>query len=128
MKALIISRMKDGEIPKAVDLNILDLWVQIHNLRAGFMSENIIKEIGNYVGKFIESCLRNFIGGWKDYLRVRVMVVLSLPLKRRMKIRKSCAEWFWIVSKYENVPTFSFICGLVDIQKILQQAIWEARI
>lgn len=30
-----------------------------------------------------------------------------------MKVRKSGSEWFWIVFKYENVPTFCFICGLL---------------
>lgn len=77
------------------------------------MSENIIKEIGNYGGSFIEFCPRNIIGVWKDYMRVRVVVDLSKPFKRRMKIRKSGAEWFWITFKYENVPTVYFICGLM---------------
>lgn len=30
-----------------------------------------------------------------------------------MKVRKSGSEWFWIVFKYENVPTFCFNCGLL---------------
>lgn len=112
-RVLVISRMKEGDIPRGVSLNTLDLWVQIHELRAGFMSENILKEIGNYVGKFIESCPNNFKPGWREYMRVRVAIDLFTPLKRRMKIRKSGAEWHWIVFKYENVPTFCFICGLM---------------
>lgn len=53
-RALIIARMKEGEIPREVTLNRLDLWVQIHDLRTGFMSENIVKEIENYIGGYIE--------------------------------------------------------------------------
>lgn len=30
-----------------------------------------------------------------------------------MKVRKSGNDWFWIVFKYENPPTFCFICGLM---------------
>lgn len=34
-KALIIDRMKEGEVPRGVKLNSIDLWVQIYDLRAG---------------------------------------------------------------------------------------------
>lgn len=112
-KVLIIARMKEGEIPRGVNLNRLDLWVQIHDMRPGFMPVSIIREIGNYIREHIESCSKNFKNVWKEYMRVRVSIDLSKPLKRRMKLRKSDAEWFWITFKYENVPMFCFICGLL---------------
>lgn len=77
------------------------------------MSEKIIKEIGNYIGVFVESCASNFMGVWREYMRVRVSIDLSKPLKRRMKIRKMGEECSWINFKYENVPTFCFICGFL---------------
>lgn len=112
-KVLIIARMKEGDIPRGVSLNKLDLWVQIHDLRPGFMTEKVGQEVGNYIGEFISSCPNNFREVWREYLRVRVAVDLSKPLKRRMKVRKSGNDWFWIVFKYENVPTFCFICGII---------------
>lgn len=105
--------MKDGDIPRGISLNSLDLWVQIHDLRAGFMTEKIVKEVGNYIGTFVESCSKNFTGAWKEYLRVRVTINLAKPLKRRMKIRKAGDGWEWIMFNSENVPTFYFICGLI---------------
>lgn len=112
-KALIIARMKEGDIPRGINLNKLELWVQIHDLRVGFMTEKVVQEVGNYIGDYIESCQHNFKGVWREYLRVRVAVDLSKPLKRKMKVRKAGNEWFWIVFKYENVPTFCFICGII---------------
>lgn len=112
-KALIIARMKEGDIPRAMNLHTMDLWVQIHELRPGFMTEKVIQEVGNYIGTFVHSCPSNFTGGWKEYLRARITVDLSKPLKRRMKVRKTGNEWFWIVFKYENIPTFCFICGII---------------
>lgn len=112
-KVLVIARMKDGDVPRSVRLNSLDVWVQIHDLRAGFMTEKIVKEVGNYIGCFVESCPRNFKEGWKEYLRVRVTMDLPKPLKRRMKVRKAGDGWEWIMFKYENLPTFCFICGLL---------------
>lgn len=38
---------------------------------------------------------------------------ISKPLRRRMKVRKTGNEWSWITFKYENVPTFCFICGII---------------
>lgn len=72
-----------------------------------------MREVGNYIGKFVESCSSNFTGVWREYLKVRVTMDLSKPLKRRMKIRKSGNDWFWIIFKYENIPTFCFICGML---------------
>lgn len=106
-------RMETGDNPRSMVLNTLDLWVQIHDLPVGFMSERVVKEVGNYVGVYIESCARNYTGGWKEYMRARVRIELSKALKRRMKIRKSGNEWQWINFKYENVPTFCFICGII---------------
>lgn len=112
-KALIITRMKVGDILRVVDLNTLDLWVQVHDLRSGFMTEKVLKEVGNYIGAYMDSCSNNFVGVWREYLRVRVKIDLTKPLKRRMKMRRTGDEWFWIIFKYENVPTFCFICGLM---------------
>lgn len=112
-KALIMTRMKEGENPRCVNLNSMEIWVQIHDLRVGFMSERIVKEVANYIGSFVESCSSNFVGVWREYMRVRVWIDLSKPLKRKMKIRKAGDEGFWINFKYENVPTFCFICGIL---------------
>lgn len=112
-KALIIERMQDGDHPRSMKLDKLNLWVQIYDLPIGFMTERVVKEVGNFIGEYGESCGRNFSGGWKEYLRVRVQIDLTKPLKRRMKVRKSGDEWTWINFKYENVPSFCFICGIV---------------
>ncbi|XP_074352194.1 uncharacterized protein LOC141691368 [Apium graveolens] len=80
-KALIITRMKEGDILRGVNLNNLELWVQIHDLHVGFMTEKVIQEVGNYVGDYVESCQHNFKGVCREYLRLRVAVDLSKPLK-----------------------------------------------
>lgn len=76
--------------------------MQIHDLRAGFMSERVSKEVGNYIGNYVESCPKNFVEVWREYMRVRVNIDLSKPLKRRMKIRKTGDDWIWITLNYEN--------------------------
>lgn len=108
-----MSRLQLGQNPRCVDLNHMELWVQIHDLKVGFMSEKVLTGIGNYIGKFISSCPSNFVGVWREYMRIRVLLNLVTPLKRRMKIKITGNEWSWVSFKYENVPSFCFICGIV---------------
>lgn len=77
-----MARLKDGENPRSVDLNSMELWVQVHDLKPGFMSEKILKGIENYIGQHVSNCQTNFNGVWKEYLRIRVSINLNNPLKR----------------------------------------------
>lgn len=77
------------------------------------MLERVCKDVENYIGKFIEADKNNFIGVWREYFRICVRIQVEVPLKRRMKIKKAGGEWFWVNFKYEHVPTFCFICGLL---------------
>lgn len=52
---LVIERLKEGDNPQTTDLNKLDLWIQLHSMTAGFMSERVARDIGNYIGTFVES-------------------------------------------------------------------------
>ncbi|WOH12303.1 hypothetical protein DCAR_0831805 [Daucus carota subsp. sativus] len=77
------------------------------------MSQRVVIDVGNYIGKFVESDENNFVGVWREFLRVRVAIPLDKPLKRRMKLKKSESNWCWVNFKYESIPTFCFICGMV---------------
>lgn len=112
-RALIMRRLKEGENPHNVELNIMELWVQVYDLKVGFMTERIIKEVGNNIGGFVVSCPSNFRSVWREYFRVRVAIDVTKPLKRRMKIKKADNDWYWINFKYENLPMFCFICGIL---------------
>lgn len=112
-RALVMSRLQEGHNPRSVELNHIELWVQVHDLKAGLMSEKILQGIENYVGSFVQSCQSNFVGVWREFMRIRVKLNLAKPLKRRMKIKMAGDEWFWANFKYENVPSFCFMCGII---------------
>uniref|UniRef100_A0A803NLX7 Zinc knuckle CX2CX4HX4C domain-containing protein n=1 Tax=Cannabis sativa TaxID=3483 RepID=A0A803NLX7_CANSA len=102
-----------GENPRLVDLNEVDLWVQLHDLRSGFRTATVAKDVANYIGKFVESDEKNFLGLWRDFLRVRVTINVTKPLKRRMRLQNTAGIEFWTNFKYEHLPTFCFICGIM---------------
>uniref|UniRef100_A0A803NZ69 DUF4283 domain-containing protein n=1 Tax=Cannabis sativa TaxID=3483 RepID=A0A803NZ69_CANSA len=88
-KPFIFTRLKDGDNPRLVEINHLDMWVQIHNLQTGNMTLSVVMALENYIDTFIESDPNNFVGVWRDYLHVRFWINVDKPIKRRMKIRHS---------------------------------------
>lgn len=124
-RALVMHQLKEGENPRNIELNAMDFWVQMYDLKVGFMSEKILTEVGNSNGKFVASCPSNFQGVWRDYFRIRVTVDVSKPLKRRMKIKNTGADWFWITFKYKNIPTFYFICGILGHSEKFRSRLFE---
>ncbi|KAK6151616.1 hypothetical protein DH2020_014251 [Rehmannia glutinosa] len=110
---LITKRLHVGEQPSKVLLFHVELWVQVYDLPFGFMTEKVGKSIGNYIGNYVEADQHSFSGVWQNYMRIRVAFDVRTPLKRRMKLKKSEEEWFWILFKYERLPTFCFYCGFL---------------
>ncbi|GMJ00803.1 hypothetical protein HRI_003749500 [Hibiscus trionum] len=51
---LILHRLQEGEDPMCTPLHLAKLWVQVLDLPFGFMSEEIAKSLGNFVGQFLE--------------------------------------------------------------------------
>ncbi|XP_074352489.1 uncharacterized protein LOC141691618 [Apium graveolens] len=86
---LIFERLKPCDDPRSISINKLDLWVQLHGMSSRFMSQRVVKDIGNYIGCYVESNANNFVGVWREYLRVCVSVALDIPLKRMMKLKNS---------------------------------------
>lgn len=89
---LVFTRLKEGDNPRTVAINSMDIWVQLHDMSPGFMSQRVVLDVGNYISRFIESDSNNFTGVWREYLRVRVTIKLDIPLKRRMKLKKSADQ------------------------------------
>lgn len=73
-------------------INNLKISVQMHGIETGFLSQHVVTDIENHIGKFMESDANNFARVWRDHFRVRVLISLDAPLKRRIKLRKSATQ------------------------------------
>ncbi|KAH1130500.1 hypothetical protein J1N35_001878 [Gossypium stocksii] len=69
---LVMHQLKDGDEPMVVPLFIVDFWVLIHDLPDGFMPEMVAKQLGNFIGVFIEYDVKVVSLGYKGIMRVRV--------------------------------------------------------
>lgn len=69
-------------------LNVVNMWVHIHDVPYGFSMEQVAQDVGNFIGVIIEEDQRNNDGTWSMYLRVRAKVNTDKPLVRRVRINQ----------------------------------------
>ncbi|XP_057791957.1 uncharacterized protein At4g02000-like [Salvia miltiorrhiza] len=108
---LILHRLKHGEFPLTVPLDSLPFWIQIHDLPAGYLTEGVGCLLGNFIADFMEYDSSNSSGVWRQYIRIRVVVRVSDPLKRFKKIKQKDGSSFTVNFKYERLNIFCFLCG-----------------
>lgn len=109
--SLVLRQLGHLEDPHMVALQEMEIWVQVYDIPRGFLSENILKNVGASIGKYVKSDPANFDGAWKSFVRVRVAINVAKPLKRRMKIKQEGDTCSWINFKYERLSSFCFVCG-----------------
>ncbi|XP_045807554.1 uncharacterized protein LOC123904150 [Trifolium pratense] len=110
---LVLNILSDDVDPRDVPLFNVPFWIQIHNLPSGFMSQKVGKNVGDYIGEFLEYDEKNDSLSWRKYMRIRVLIDVRLPLKKSKKIKKPGEESKLIQFKYERLGTFCYVCGLL---------------
>ena len=65
------------------------------------------RDLGNCLGKFIESDRRTGHSDQAKFMRIRVDLQLDKPLRRRGKVAGEDGEKLWVSFKYERLPTFA---------------------
>ncbi|KAK9229667.1 hypothetical protein WN944_022631 [Citrus x changshan-huyou] len=90
--------------------------VQIHNAPIMCMDKDIMKEIGQKIGKVEEvetdetwECLGSFA-------RVRISIDITQPLKKRLLLKLEDERRISLRVAYEKLPEFCFCCGLIGHQ------------
>ncbi|XP_017256434.1 uncharacterized protein LOC108225991 [Daucus carota subsp. sativus] len=110
---LLLERIPSGEEPLKVPLWFMNIWVQIHNLPSGFMSEAVGKQLGDFFGEFLMYDAKNNTSIWREFMRIQIRIDVRRPLKRRKKIKRKDGSDFTVTCKYERLGYFCFVCGLV---------------
>ncbi|MBA0551046.1 hypothetical protein Golob_021949 [Gossypium lobatum] len=65
---------------------------KIHDVLTGFFSEILAKQLGNFIGKFLEYDGTDLGKGNQNFLRIRVQLDVRLPLKRKKQVIDSFCE------------------------------------
>ncbi|XP_019161022.1 PREDICTED: uncharacterized protein LOC109157625 [Ipomoea nil] len=110
---LIMKMVPPGQDPASVPLTHVEFWVQIHALTSGFRSETVVTTIGSFLGACIKTDERNFDGTIRKFYRVQVPIDVAKPIRKQMNLKRDNSGWVLIDFKYERLPTFCFLCGII---------------
>ncbi|KAH1055619.1 hypothetical protein J1N35_033684 [Gossypium stocksii] len=108
---LLISMLKEDDNPLEVHLHQAGFWVQLHNLPSDLYSENMARQFGDFIGSFVDYDSKAILAGLQNFMRIRVLVDVRKPLKRRKKLLIAKSKECIVSFKYEKLTTFCFLCG-----------------
>lgn len=92
-------------------LNFSPFWVCLYNLPFGYRSDDRIRAIARMIRDVLE--IEEDFLDISHFRRVRVMVDVTQPLKRFQMIRIKGITTAKIIIKYERLPHFCFLWGLM---------------
>ncbi|XP_021814570.1 uncharacterized protein LOC110757302 [Prunus avium] len=115
-RALLLLAEIDGSVdPVSVPLDTQNFWVRVRRITPIFLTLAIGEQIGKYLGNFVMvdrglngDCLGRF-------LRIRVGLNVTEPLKRCVTLRLALdesAKQYEI--EYERIPFFCLFCGTLN--------------
>lgn len=110
---IILHELQPNENPRRVELTKLLVWVQIHNVPSGYQSEQVVKDVGNFLGEYVASDPRNYMRIWRDFMRVRVFLDVRVPIKRDIIIQRPNCPDVCFNFEYERLNTFCYFCGII---------------
>ncbi|RHN78166.1 putative transcription factor interactor and regulator CCHC(Zn) family [Medicago truncatula] len=108
---LVLNIIPENGSPNQVPLHFVPFWIQVHDIPTGLMTENAGKEIANYIGEFLEYDAKNNSNFLRSYMRIRVLIDITKPLKRQKKIKRQGGDSSFIKFKYERLGNFCYYCG-----------------
>lgn len=122
---MILKKLQPNASPCEIPLKMAEFWVKAHNLLVSFFTHKVTKVIGASLGEFINVDKKTFEGNWKSFLRVRVLLDITILLHRKMKMKRAGGDVFWINFKYEWLPNFCFLCGIIGHMKCFCHHLFE---
>ncbi|TXG48811.1 hypothetical protein EZV62_024686 [Acer yangbiense] len=109
---LIVSEILEGTGNiSQLSFNKAKFWVQIHDIPIMCMNRRMAKWLAEQIGEVIDipSESRDC---WGKFLRVKVLIDISRPLKRWLQLKLDQSENIIMVNlKYERLSEFCYACG-----------------
>ena len=89
------------------------LWVQIWGASLDMFTSQVSKEVGSRIGAVEEVEQRRGQDELHYFMRVRVALPISKPIRRGSSIVGSDGEKHLVKFKYERLPLFCHFCGML---------------
>lgn len=75
------------------------------------MSEAMARQLGNFIGSFIQYDAKAIVDGVRGYMRIRIKLDVRVPLRRKKKIMVNTNKHVYAQFQYEHLSLFCFLCG-----------------
>ncbi|KAL4318857.1 hypothetical protein GQ457_18G008270 [Hibiscus cannabinus] len=89
------------------------IWVRIHNILLSLMTEALARTLGACIGKVVMTDTRLEDGNMGEFLRVRVSLETTKPLRRCVTLSQPTAKAILCPLQYERVLIFCHGYGLI---------------
>ena len=110
---LMLTRWRAGMSANNVVLEHASLWVQLWGVPFDLMSPKVVAEVGNKMGSVEDVEHRRRTDDQKLFLRVRVALPISKPVRRGGFLLGSDGKRHWVTFKYERLPMICHFCGIL---------------
>ncbi|KAL8531682.1 hypothetical protein ACS0TY_008323 [Phlomoides rotata] len=115
-------------IDQLVNFNIIKSQIAtIWKPKKGINIKDIVgKRLGDFIGSFLQHDESNSGTTWRNYMRIRVKIGMTQPLKWWKNIK--IGNWVLTRSdfKYEKLHLFCFICGKLDHTESLCDELYKS--
>ncbi|OMO99000.1 reverse transcriptase [Corchorus capsularis] len=112
-KHLLLFANYDGNLcPEDYNFTRAPFWIRIYELPLGKRNLEVAEKLGKKMGKLIAVDPSLDMEGWSRFLRVRVEIDVTKPLRRTILLGKP-SEGTRGRLAYERLPVFCCYCGLI---------------
>ncbi|KAK6140252.1 hypothetical protein DH2020_026050 [Rehmannia glutinosa] len=112
-KALLaLSEVSGTQIGSQLEIKTCPFWIQVHNTPLGLMNRNFATTAANTIGSFIALDVDSEGLAIGRFLRIRVNLDISKPLRRVIKASLNGTDYILPI-KYERLPNFCYFCGII---------------
>lgn len=72
---LLLSLIREVEVPNQIPLFKVPFWIKVHNLPVGFISMVVGQSIANFLGEYLDYDEKNASNPWRSYMKIQVLLV-----------------------------------------------------
>jgi hypothetical protein len=110
---ILFQRVDDDESVASVTFSTMPIWVQIHGLPLRNLSSEVAMDLGASLGQVEPYSMAGDERSGENNPRVRVRLDITKPLCRGRKVQLGKGKLGWLTFKYERLPNFCYVCGLL---------------
>ncbi|XP_023880219.1 uncharacterized protein LOC111992570 [Quercus suber] len=110
---LMLKRWQKGMNASNAKIDHASLWVQIWRVLFDMSSPQVAALVGSKLGVLEEVEKRSRQDDQNYFMRVRVGLPISKPLRRGAYLAGWEGERVWVTFKYERLPLFCHFCGFL---------------